>query len=147
MTARQWPQTKFPTAPNDVFLRTQTIISASEQTREYPYYFAKHINKSIEIYLMNSGRCAMELNGRIFFFQTGDFIMIHPNTVHSFYMEKSQICTFRQIPFRRHGKPLYGGTAALPGKTDAVRTVLSYGRSHTFSGTYTLCFLCAFLYS
>ncbi len=99
MTARQWPQTKLPAAPNDVFLGTQTIISASEQTREYPYYFAKHIHKSIEIYLINSGRCAMEINSRTFFFQTGDFVMIHPNTVHSFYMEKSQTCTFRHIHF------------------------------------------------
>ena len=82
-----------------IFLGAQSIISATIQRREYPYIFAKHIHKSVEIYLIDSGRCAMDINNEKFFFKAGDFVMIFQNTVHSFYLEEKNVCTFRHIHF------------------------------------------------
>lgn len=83
----------------EVFLGGQTIISALEQTRENGYSFAKHIHKSIEIYLIKSGCCAMDINSQKIICAPGDFVLIPPNTVHSFYLETEAACTFRHIHF------------------------------------------------
>lgn len=42
-----------PHKNQEIFLSAQTIISALEQLRENRYSFAKHIHKSIEIYLIH----------------------------------------------------------------------------------------------
>lgn len=83
----------------EVFLGGQTIISALDQTRENRYSFAKHIHKSIEIYLITSGCCAMNINSQKIVCFPGDFVLIPPNTVHSFYLETEAACTFRHIHF------------------------------------------------
>ena len=84
---------------NEVFLGTQILISAQNQKREYPYHFAKHIHKSIEIYLIDSGSCAMEINNQPFAFQKNDLVVIYPNTIHSFYLNEKCTCSFRHIHF------------------------------------------------
>lgn len=96
---KQYFQGKQSAAHNDIFLGMQIIISATNQVRKYPYNFAKHIHKSIEIYLIDSGQCTMDINNRKFTFKKDDFIMIFPNTVHSLYLETENICAFRHIHF------------------------------------------------
>lgn len=83
----------------EAFLGAQTIISAVDQIRENGYSFAKHIHKSIEIYLVKSGRCCMDINGQKIVCTPGDFVLIPPNTVHSFYLEPEDACAFRHIHF------------------------------------------------
>ena len=90
---------KHDSRKGDVFLNTQTVISATDQIREQRYSFAKHIHKSIEIYLIKSGCCAMDISDRKIVCQPGDFVLIPPNTVHSFYLETEEACTFRHIHF------------------------------------------------
>ena len=84
---------------NEIPLSMQTIISATRQMREFPYNFAKHIHKSIEIYLIDSGQCSMNINNTKCTFQKNDFIIIFQNTVHSLYMESPNTCSFRHIHF------------------------------------------------
>lgn len=83
----------------EAFLGSQTVISATDQMREHQYSFAKHIHKSIEIYLITSGCCTMDISDRKIVCQSGDFVLIPPNTVHSFYLETEEACTFRHIHF------------------------------------------------
>ena len=82
-----------------LFLGAQTIISATNQIREHRYTFAKHIHQSIEIYLITSGCCCMDITNQKIACKTGDFVLIPPNTVHSFYLETEDACTFRHIHF------------------------------------------------
>ena len=85
---------------NDAFfLGAQTVISATDQLREHRYSFAKHIHKSIEIYLISSGCCSMDINTEKVTCKAEDFVLIPPNTVHSFYLETDDACTFRHIHF------------------------------------------------
>ncbi len=84
---------------SEVFLATQTVISAKDQLREHRYSFSRHIHRSIEIYLISSGCCSMDINAWKILCKAGDFIMIPPNTVHSFYLETEDVCTFRHIHF------------------------------------------------
>ena len=83
----------------EIHLGAQVIISAARQTRNYPYHFMKHIHRSIEIYLIDSGSCAMDINNRKLSCTAGDFVMILPNTVHSFYLDAPDTCLFRHIHF------------------------------------------------
>ena len=83
----------------EIHLGAQAIISAAMQTRNYPYHFMKHIHRSIEIYLIDSGSCAMDINNRKLSCTAGDFVMILPNTVHSFYLDAPDTCLFRHIHF------------------------------------------------
>lgn len=88
-----------PHKNQEIFLSAQIIISALEQLRENRYSFAKHIHKSIEIYLIRTGCCSMDIGSRKVLCTAGDFILIPPNTVHSFYLETDHICTFGHIHF------------------------------------------------
>ena len=83
----------------EIHFGAQVIISAARQTRNYPYHFMKHIHRSIEIYLIDSGSCAMDINNRKLSCTAGDFVMILPNTVHSFYLDAPDTCLFRHIHF------------------------------------------------
>lgn len=83
----------------EAFLGAQTVISATEQMRGQRYSFSKHIHKSIEIYLIKSGCCSMDISDRKILCQPGDFVLIPPNTVHSFYLETEETCIFRHIHF------------------------------------------------
>ncbi len=81
------------------FLGIQSIISAKFETRTYPYNFAKHLHKSVELYLLDSGTCCMDIGNRKLSFCAGDLVIIYPQIVHSFYLKESGTCTFRHIHF------------------------------------------------
>lgn len=74
-------------ASKKTFLGAQSVISAKIDVRTYPYIFTKHIHKSVELYLVDSGSCSMEIGSRKFTFYPGDLVIIYPNIVHSFYLE------------------------------------------------------------
>lgn len=99
MNETQYYQKTGPSGQSDLFLGMQIIISATSQKRTYPYNFAKHIHKSVEIYLIHSGQCAMDINNRKFTFQKNDFVIIFPNTVHSLYLDTESSCAFYHIHF------------------------------------------------
>lgn len=86
-------------ASKKTFLGAQSVISAKIDVRTYPYIFTKHIHKSVELYLVDSGSCSMEIGSRKFTFYPGDLVIIYPNIVHSFYLEETGACTFRHIHF------------------------------------------------
>lgn len=92
------PQKPFSSS-GTIFLGTQSVISAKTDIRTYPYHFAKHIHKSVELYLVDSGACGMEIGSRKLSFSAGDLVIIYPNVVHSFYMEEDGACSFRHIHF------------------------------------------------
>lgn len=81
------------------FLGTQSIISAKTEIRTYPYSFAKHIHKSVELYLLDSGACHMDIGNQQLAFRAGDLVMIYPNIIHSFYLKDSGACSFRHVHF------------------------------------------------
>jgi len=113
-------------------ISTPTIISALDQTRENYYSFAKHIHKSIEIYLITSGCCSMDINRQKVICKAGDFVLIPPNTVHSFYLETEDPCTFRHIHF--DPAPFYQWllNAAEPYPLDLVTALIFSCDSHFY---------------
>lgn len=86
-------------SPRKAFLGIPTIISARQETRTYPYSFTKHIHKTVELYLLDSGTCCMDISNQKLTFCAGDLIIIYPKIVHSFYLEEAGECTFRHIHF------------------------------------------------
>ena len=99
MANSQYFPKKSPVGTGEVFLGTQTILSASRQVRKSPYSIAKHIHRTIEIYQIDSSCCEMDINNKTFLFQEKDFILIYPNTVHSFHLKRTDVCAFRHIHF------------------------------------------------
>ena len=85
--------------PIKTYLGIQSVISAKHESRTYPYSFAKHIHKSVELYLLDSGTCCMDIGNRQLTFSAGDLILIYPQIVHSFYLKEAGTCTFRHIHF------------------------------------------------
>lgn len=83
----------------EIFLGTRSVISAKTDVRTCPYSFAKHIHKSVELYLIDSGSCGMDIGSRKLTFFPGDLVMVYPDVVHSFYLEESGSCVFRHIHF------------------------------------------------
>lgn len=86
-------------APIKTYLGIQSVISAKHESRTYPYNFAKHIHKSVELYLLDSGTCCMDIGNRKLTFSAGDLVIIYPQIVHSFYLTEAGTCTFRHIHF------------------------------------------------
>lgn len=82
-----------------ICLTTKTISSAIRQYRESGYRFSHHIHSTIEIYLITKGSCQMDIAGKTLFCEHGDFIMILPNTVHSFSVIGNEPCEFDHIHF------------------------------------------------
>lgn len=80
-------------------LMETTIVSALSQQRNNYYNFAKHIHKTIELYEITAGSCKMKICNQTLKCETGDFIIILPNAVHSFYLESEGPCIFNQIHF------------------------------------------------
>ena len=71
-----------------------SIAGATVQHRADRYSFGKHLHTSMEIYLIRSGNCSMDIGDTKIQCSKGDFVMIFPNVVHSFYLEGSGECTF-----------------------------------------------------
>ena len=80
-------------------LTEESVISALYQSRDNCYRFGKHIHPTFEIYHFLSGECKMEIGSKVIQCRCGDFIMIMPNAVHSFFMEQKEPCTFYHIHF------------------------------------------------
>ena len=79
-------------------LSCSSISGACIQKRTAPYFFGKHIHTSFEVYLITSGHCRMNINGTDLICDKNDFIMILPNTVHSFEVPEDE-CEFLHIHF------------------------------------------------
>lgn len=88
-------------APSLQYFGRKAVISALEQHREGFYHFASHIHSSVEIYEILAGRCSMDINNGTITAGAGDFVMIMPNTLHSFYLCTEDECRFQHIHFRR----------------------------------------------
>lgn len=83
-------------------LAENSITGANIEHREGNYRFGKHLHTSIEIYLIDQGSCLMDIGNQQFSFSEGDFILILPHVVHSFFTEEEgEGCQFRHI----HVKP------------------------------------------
>lgn len=76
-----------------------TISGATIQHRSNGYFFGKHLHTSMEIYLIQSGNCSMDIGNTTIHCSAGDFIMIFPNVVHSFYLTEDDLCSFCHIHF------------------------------------------------
>ena len=76
-----------------------SIAGATVQRRADRYSFGKHLHTSMEIYLIRSGSCTMDIGDTTIHCAKGDFVMIFPNVVHSFYLDDSGECTFCHIHF------------------------------------------------
>lgn len=77
----------------------ESIISAVLQYRDEYYKFGKHIHNTFEVYHFLSGECEMDIGSKIVDCVKGDFVLIMPNTVHSFYLKDKNPCTFNHIHF------------------------------------------------
>lgn len=78
---------------------TNSISGATIQHRADHYSFGKHLHTSLEIYLIRKDQCAMEIGNSTVLCSEGDFIMIFPNVVHSFYLPGDGECSFYHIHF------------------------------------------------
>lgn len=84
---------------DDLILTEDIIQSATIQTRHDFYSFAKHIHTNIELYELTSGNCSMEIGNEVVSCHKGDFVLVLPNVVHSFYLTSKERCVFKHIHF------------------------------------------------
>ena len=79
---------------------SDSILSGATITSQPAgYTFPHHLHSTIEIYRIISGECLMDVQSETLHFTKGDFIMILPNIVHSFYLNKKSDCTFKHVHF------------------------------------------------
>lgn len=78
---------------------TNSIAGAAIQHRSDNYAFGKHLHTSMEIYLIRSGSCSMDIGSSSVRCHKGDIVMIFPNVVHSFYLLENEQCSFYHIHF------------------------------------------------
>lgn len=83
----------------NIKLTEDSVISALFQYRDNFYKFGKHIHNTFEIYHFLSGTCEMDLGNKTIHCQEGDFVIVMPNTVHSFFLTQKEPCTFNHIHF------------------------------------------------
>lgn len=77
----------------------ESVISAQLQYRDNFYKFGRHVHNSFEIYHFLSGCCAMDVENKVLHCREGDFVLIMPNVIHSFFLEQKDACTFHHIHF------------------------------------------------
>lgn len=80
-------------------ISTCAVSGGCLQTHSGPYLFERHIHNSFEAYLITQGNCSMNINGEEITCQKDDFIMILPNTVHSFEVAENEKCEFLHVHF------------------------------------------------
>ena len=79
---------------------SDSILSGATITSQPAgYTFPHHLHSTIEIYRIISGECLMDVQSETLHCTKGDFIMILPNIVHSFYLNKKSDCTFKHVHF------------------------------------------------
>lgn len=92
---------------SNVTVNTEEVMSfcdsilsgALVETREAGYSFAPHLHANMEIYHILSGECFMNIQSETLHIVEGDFIMVLPDTVHSFYLSEEVGCTFQHVHF------------------------------------------------
>ncbi|MBQ7799845.1 MAG: AraC family transcriptional regulator [Oscillospiraceae bacterium] len=100
--------------------------------------FEPHLHEAVEIITLFKGETALSVDGRDYTLNAGDFLIIFPNTVHSFYCEgKVDVGKFIFSPtavselktsfdsFRPKYPIIKGELAALKGLDSLARDILS----------------------
>lgn len=80
-------------------LSSHSISGAAFQYHESSYAFPKHLHTSAELYLITSGVCYMKIESETIQCTAGDFILILPDVIHSFYLGEESCCTFQHVHF------------------------------------------------
>ena len=69
-----------------ITLSDSILTGAIVEYRKAGYNFIRHMHTNIEIYRILSGECYMDIQSETLHCTEGDFIMILPDVVHSFYL-------------------------------------------------------------
>lgn len=80
-------------------LSEPVLSGARVITYEAGYKFDCHMHTDIEIYRIVSGECDMDIQSRKVHCETGDFVMILPDVIHSLCLSETSDCTFWQFHF------------------------------------------------
>ena len=75
-----------------ITLSDSILTGAVVEYRKAGYRFIRHMHTSIEIYRILSGECYMDIQSETIHCTEGDFIMILPDVVHSFYLNDTSDC-------------------------------------------------------
>ena len=85
---------------SDYFPLSMNSISGAAIQHRHPHYsFEKHLHSRLVVYVIRSGKCFMDIADKTVCCTAGDFIMLFPHVVHSFYLSDDQECTFYHIHF------------------------------------------------
>lgn len=83
------------------------IISIGVEKRDNHYSFGKHLHDTYEVYRILEGQCYMDIGHQTICCSQGDFVLILPYTVHSFYLKADCTCRFQHLHFEGDNfKPL-----------------------------------------
>ena len=77
-----------------ITLSDSILSGAVIEYRKAGYNFIRHLHTNIEIYRILSGECYMDIQSETLHFTEGDFVMILPDVVHSFYLNNTSDCSF-----------------------------------------------------
>ena len=85
MLANQAPVPQKSKVSSQMTLSDSILSGAVVEFRKAGYRFMRHLHTNIEIYRILSGECYMDIQSETLHCTEGDFIMILPDVVHSFY--------------------------------------------------------------
>lgn len=88
-----------PSVSEQMSLSDSILSGAVVAYRKAGYTFGRHLHTNIELYRILSGECYMDIQSETLHCTEGDFIMILPDVVHSFYLNDTSDCTFQHIHF------------------------------------------------
>lgn len=103
-------------------LYVNSISGAADQVRQAGYRFEKHLHSSIEVYLIRSGKCVMDIGDQSVSCIPGDFVMILPYVVHSFCVPENEECSFYHIHF---SPKLFSRIALTPDAKNPINLIHS----------------------
>lgn len=103
-------------------LYANSISGAAVQMRQASYHFEKHLHSSLEIYLIRSGKCLMDIADQSVCCVPGDFVMILPYVVHSFCVPGYEECSFYHIHF---SPKLFSQISLTPDITPPINLIQS----------------------
>lgn len=83
-----------------ITLSESVLSGALVETYEAGYNFPKHMHSTIEIYRILSGECYMDIHSKLLHCTKGEFVMILPDIIHSFYLDEATDCTLQHIHFK-----------------------------------------------
>lgn len=99
MLANQAPVPQKSKVSSQMTLSDSILSGAVVEFRKAGYRFMRHLHTNIEIYRILSGECYMDIQSETLHCTEGDFIMILPDVVHSFYLNDISDCEFQHIHF------------------------------------------------